>query len=150
MFETLFAATVIALVVASSAWIWTINKRAASITASPIKLVGDGSFSVTAVIEDRYRHPLERIIEFRGSWPIIACKACLEPEPRNPHDKKTIAVYIDGVKVGRLQRSDAARCYKRLRYRGLPIGPLEVDAQIRRIAPQHTAGRGAFGVYIDV
>jgi hypothetical protein len=61
---------------------------------------------------------------------LVFCTARLVPENTNPHDPDAVAVFIQGVKVGFLPRSDSPTFREAFARFGLPLAPTACDAVI--------------------
>lgn len=69
---------------------------------------GDGSFEFEVVGEGMFQDSLASIAGPKTANGVThACTAHLIPEPNNPHDCNAVAVYIDEIKIGYLERQAA-------------------------------------------
>lgn len=112
---------------------------------------GDGEFAFDIVGESFHQPELERLAGKKTQDAKAVQKtAILLHEPSNPHDKKAVAVHIDGLKVGYLSRDDARSYLAQLKRSSIPIlSPLSAQAMI--IGGWRRKGsEGAYGVKLDM
>lgn len=108
-------------------------------------MAGDGSYSFEIVGESVYQDALLAICGSkteRGHEHY--CLATLKPEPRNPHDRNAVAVFILGKRVGYLSRDDAVAFKKHHK------SSRKVDAVIVGGWSRSGGDEGYFGVRLDL
>lgn len=122
--------------------------------AKPTKLVrleGDGEFECEVVGESHYQSALISITGGKTSdGHEFACEALLEREPENRKDRNAIAVSINGLRVGYLNRDHAATMtgiFKKHRLAGAYAGALIVGGWQRKARKNP---EGSFGVRLDI
>lgn len=120
-----------------------------------IHLPGGGRYEFEVVGESRHQDALDRICggrcEAGHRRPVVAQ---LVREPANPHDRKAVAVVIDGEKVGHLPRKLASDWSKIVSDNGLENARVTCDAVITggwsRRRNDGSTDQGHYGVRLDL
>lgn len=111
----------------------------------------NGGRKVEVVGESHYQPALERAAGGRQREGVhVPVIATLMPEPRNPHDRNTIAIQLNGETVGYLART-MVRSYGPLVRRLLDEGHLgQCNATIVGGWDRGHFDRGSFGIWLGL
>lgn len=111
-----------------------------------IQIEGDGDFEFDIVGESHYQDALSEICGGKATnGHERYCVAYLLPEPENPYDSNAIAVYINKLQVGYIDRQSARRMSKSMSGQVVTVDAVIVGGW------RHTNGdQGAFGVKLDL
>lgn len=101
--------------------------------------------------ESHYQDALEKIAGPKEhAAKEFLCKALIVPEQTNQHDKNACAIYIDGMKVGYMERLDAKSYRSFLKSKGFkPTDVFSVDAEING-GWRNEKNEGSYGVMLDL
>ena len=95
---------ILVVVIGFAAFIFWLFKRRRAGAGLEIEVAGDGKYALAVVGESHYQDSLLQII---GEASKKRTAARLVPEKNNPYDKNAVAVMIDGLQVGHLDRHAA-------------------------------------------
>lgn len=115
-------------------------------------ITGPGNYSVEAVGESNYQQQLEQICGKRTATGVdleIAAKLILEHS--NPHDSQAVAIHINNLIVGYLDRPTARSFRKSVRKAGYQSHvTFQCSARIRGGWDRGYSDSGLYGVRIDL
>lgn len=146
---TIIIAAVITLVLVVCA---TYALRAGAQSPSKVnqvaRLGGPGEFDLEVVGESFYQENLREVVRGHGEsgYVRLGVEARLVQEDDNPHDPKAVGVYIDGWKVGHLDRA-TARSYRRQMQ---DSGAAGLDGLCGALICGGGAGKPSYGVFLDL
>lgn len=111
-----------------------------------VQIEGNGEFSFEIVGESHYQDALEAICGGKTKNSIERyCVAYLLPEPDNPYDRNAVAVYINGLQVGYIDRQSARHMSKAMNGRVTTLDAVIVGGWRRM-----NGDEGSFGVKLDL
>lgn len=111
------------------------------------RLPPTGDCGLHAVGESHYQSHLRATMKSLGRGKDKPLTAYIVTEPDNPHDKNACAVYINGGKVGHLNRDDARHYVAQMRKNNIPnVSRFEANAKIIG----GTDGKQNIGVMLDL
>lgn len=111
---------------------------------------GDDSFEVAIVGESFYQDVLEELAGGRSDASAdLECEALLVPETDNPYDVNAVGIYIEGRKVGHMDRRGAAAYRRLLKKVGQPLAQISCYAKIVG-GWERRDDAGHFGVMLDI
>lgn len=115
-----------------------------------VTLEGDGDYDLQIVGESFYQDALDRICGGKTEdGHEFYCEAVLVREPSNPHDKNAIAVYINDLKVGHINRAQAKPLTRIFRDQGL-AGGIAKAVIVGGWAGRRNQSDGHYGVRLDI
>lgn len=107
---------------------------------------GRGEYDFDVVGESFYQDALDEICGGKtDEGHDLECTAILQPEPENPYDPNAVAVYIDGLKVGHLDRANARAMTTKNPGMTFAARAMIVGGWLRR-----NGSEGHYGVRLDI
>lgn len=142
------------LLIIFAAWVasaWVRSRRTSGVIRTAGSIRGPKEYACEIVGESHYQDHLEQLAGGRSRESAeVNRKAVLYLDNDNPHDRKAVAIYIDGLLVGYLPR-DFARGYRaQLKRKKTPHANLTCDARIVGGWDRGGDNRGHFGVRLDL
>ncbi len=115
----------------------------------PLYMAGDGEYEFLIVGESHHQDALDRIAGPKKDGGVeFNCIATLICENDNPNDNNSVAVYIDGSKIGYLSKPVATSWRYKLSNSAVGLRPITVDARI--VGGWNLGTGGNYAVKLDI